>query len=119
MASAKFDTTFRSVLQHNNAFFLLTGPLENEIVPLWSIKADKFLVEDISFICFHLNEARKFSFADLALKFGEVVMLGASNNLLLDLDSDPLSQTIIVNGSAAAVAETRVEEEITVLFSLI
>jgi hypothetical protein len=67
----------------------------------------------------HLDEPRKLTLADLALKFGEVVVLGASHYFLFDLYSDPLSQTGVVDCAAGAVALAGVEEEIVVELCLV
>lgn len=68
---------------------------------------------------FHLYEPWKLAFADLALKFGKIIMLSASDDVLFDFDSDPLSKTGVVHCSTGSIAFARIKKKIIALIRLI
>lgn len=106
-------------MHDHDTLLLLTGSLENEIISLRTVKSNQLFVVYLPLFCFHFDEPWKFCLADLTLKFGKIIVLGTSNNFLLDFDPYPLSQTAIMNRSATAIAQTRIEEEIIVFLGLI
>lgn len=112
VAPAQLDAGLGGVLQDHDALLLFAGPLEDEVGPLGPVQRDQLPVVDVSVLGLHLNEARQLRLADLALELSEVVVLGASDDLLLDLDPDPLGQTGVVDGPTRAIALAGVEEEV-------
>ena len=119
VAPAQLDAGLGGVLQDHDALLLLAGPLEDEVGPLGPVQRDQFPVVEIAVLSPHLDEARKLRLADLTLEFGEVVVLGASYNLLLDLDPDPLGQAGVVDGPTRSIALAGIEEEVFSLVSVV
>lgn len=101
--------TFGCVLHDHNTLFLLASSLADQIGPNWSIESNQFFTVNNSLTILHLNKSRKFAFTNFALKLGKVIVLRPSNDLLLHLYSNPLSQTGVVNSSTGSNAFTRIE----------
>jgi len=119
MPSAQFDSPLRSVLDHHDAFLLLTGSLEDQVGPLRPVKGYQLLIVDLAVFSLHLDVARQLAFADFALEFSKVVVLSAPDNLLLHLHPNPLCQAAVVHSPTGAMALAGVEEEVIVGFKVI
>ena len=92
MSPAKLDSLIGDVLDHNHALFLVTGAFENEVIALGLFDGQQFLVDAID-----VDDHWELGFADLALEFLKVVVLGATDDLFFDLEVNPLSKTLQVD----------------------
>lgn len=90
MTAAEFYTSLRDILDHHHTLAFFASSFKNYIVILRLL--DRKHLNRLPIIS--LDCDRKFSFADLTLKFLKVIMQSSSNNLLLNLDADPLKKTV-------------------------
>lgn len=71
------------------------------------------------FMCsINVNNHGELSFANLALKLLKVVMLSSTDNFFFNFKVNPLSKTIQVNSSTGSHTNTRIKQEIFIVFSL-
>jgi hypothetical protein len=89
MTSAELDSLIGDVLDHDNALFLVTSAFQNEVVPLGLLDGQQFLVDAV-----YIDDHRELGFADLALEFLKVVVLGATDDLFFHLEVDPLGEAL-------------------------
>ncbi len=109
MTSAELDPRLRCILHYHNTLFFFTGSLKNQIGPLRPVQSNQLLIVNFSILVFHLNEARKFAFADFALKFSKIIVLSAPYDVLFDFDPDPLREARVVHRSTGSIAFARVK----------
>lgn len=95
MTSAKLDSFVGNVLNHDYTFFLITGSLQNQVVTLGFLNGKKLLMGTSN-----INDHGELSLADLALELLEIIVLGTPDDLFLDFEMNPLSQTFQVYCSA-------------------
>lgn len=119
MSSSDFYALLWSVLDDHYALFLLTCAFKHQVIASWLVHADHLLDVLRAFGRADLHIARELTSADLALKFGEVVVQGAANHFLLDLDADPLGKAFKVHRPTGAVALAGIEQEISLLVVLL
>ena len=114
MAPSYLHALFRGVLDDHDALLLLTGTLQNKVVSCGFIHAYHFFCISIA-ATRYLNIARKLRLTDLALKFGEVVVLSPTHHLLLHLDPNPLGQALEVYRATRSVTLAGIEQEIVLI----
>jgi hypothetical protein len=114
VSTADLHALFGSVLDDHDTLLLLAGALQDQVVPRRLVHPDHLLREARIFTI-DLHIAWEFGLADLALKLGEVVVLGAADHFLLDLDADPLGEAVEVHRATGAVALAGVEQEVVLL----
>ncbi len=105
VTAAEFYTSLWDILDHHHAFAFFAGSFKNYIVILRLL--DRKHLNRLTIIS--LDRNRKFSFADLTLKFLKIIMQSSSNNLLLNLDADPLQKTVNMDSTTWAWAFTGIE----------
>lgn len=88
MPATQFYASFRDVLDHHDGFGLLARSLEDQVVSLRLLNRQH--LDDTMIFSLHHN--RKLGLADLALELLEIVVQGATDDLLLYFDVYPLQQ---------------------------
>ncbi len=99
VSTADLDSLLGGVLNDHDAFLFLTRALQDEVVSRGLVHPDH-LLREAGGLPSHLHVAGKLSLTDLALEFGEVVMLRTADHLFLDLDPNPFGEAIKVNRPA-------------------
>lgn len=98
MAASQLYASLGNVLDHHDALCLLAGAFQDEVVALGLFDGEQL----DGFVVGRLDDDWQFGLADLAFELLEVVVKRAANDLLLDLDADPLQQALQVHCPAGS-----------------
>lgn len=113
MSTTELNSFVGNVLNHDNAFFLVAGSFQNEVIALRFFDWQQFFLGTAD-----IDDHWKLSFADLAFELFEVVVLSATDDLFFDLEMDPLGEAFEMDGATGAGADARVEKEVLRVFGL-
>lgn len=96
MTTTKLYTSLWDVLDHHNTLTFFASSFKNHIVILRLLNRKH--LDSLSIVSFDGN--RKFSLADLTLKFLKIIMQSSSNDLLLNFNAYPLKKAVDVHCTA-------------------